>query len=273
MHLHDPEHAHERYAALSWLRYEEVGVPKVLEILARHGVRQTFFVCAWCIERYPAMCEAIVAGGHELAHHGYMNEPPNRLSDGDELHWLRHCSAVIEGFSGQRPLGWRAPYAAFSHRSADLLAREGFLYDSSLMDDSDPYVIRSASGELVELPIDITMSDWPHFAFVADLGFQTAIKSPDAAAAVFQAELDAARELGGLWIAVWHPHVSGRPARLLRWARLLESALQRGDVWFARLDEIARHVRASVDDGSYPARVVSLPYYDGPAGAPTLTTP
>jgi hypothetical protein len=103
------------------------------------------------------------------------------------------------------------------------------------------------------------------------MGFQSAIKSPDAAVEVFQAELDAARELGGLWIAVWHPHVSGRPARLLRWARLLEDALHHGDVWFARLDEIARHVRASVDDRSYPARVVSLPYYDGPVGSPPLT--
>jgi peptidoglycan-N-acetylglucosamine deacetylase len=268
-HLHNPAHAHEQYAALSWLRYEEVGVPSVVETLGRYGIRQTFFVCAWCIERLPHMCEPIVAGGHELAHHGYMNELPNRGTGEEELQWLRHCSDVIERFAGRRPVGWRAPYAAFSPRSADYLAQEGFLYDSSLMSDWRPHVIASASGELIELPIDLTMSDWPHFAHVPDMGYLMSIKSPDAAMEVFQAELDAAYELGGVWIPIWHPHVSGRPARLLRWARMLDETLERGGIWFAPLEEIARHVRSCIDDGSYEPRVVSLPYYEEPLPEPS----
>ena len=55
--------------------------------------------------------------------------------------------------------------------------------------------------------------------------------------------------------------MSGRPARLLAWAELVEEMLERGDVWFATLDEIARHVRACRDDGSYDPPTVSLPYY------------
>jgi hypothetical protein len=39
---------------------------------------------------------------------------------------------------------------------------------------------------------------------------------------------------------------------------------ERGGVWFATLDEIARHVRSCIDAGTYQPRVVSLPYYDSP---------
>ena len=39
---------------------------------------------------------------------------------------------------------------------------------------------------------------------------------------------------------------------------------ERGGVWFATLDQIARHVRGCVDDGTFEPRTVSLPYYDSP---------
>jgi hypothetical protein len=58
--------------------------------------------------------------------------------------------------------------------------------------------------------------------------------------------------------------VSGRPARLLAWAELVEEMLGHGDVWFATLDEIARHVRSCREAGTYEPRVVSLPYYESP---------
>ena len=141
-----------------------------------------------------------------------------------------------------------------SSRSADLLVQEGFLYDSSLMSDSRPFVIQAGGGELIELPIDGTMSDWPHYAHVPDLGYLMSPKSPAAAIEVFRAEFDAAYELGGLWITIWHPHVSGRPARMLAWAKLIEYMLEprRRLVRDARRDRAPRtllhrrgHVRAA----------------------------
>jgi peptidoglycan-N-acetylglucosamine deacetylase len=264
LHRH-PDRGHELYAALSWLRYDEVAVPRIVEVLDRYGIKQTFFVCAWCIDRYPAMCEPILASGHEIAHHGYLHEAPNEQAPERELRELQRGIEIIERFTGARPTGWRAPYAALSSRSAGFLVEQGFLYDSSLMSDSKPFVVRAGDGELIELPIDSTMSDWPHYAHVPDLGYLMSPKAPDAAMDVFRAEFDAAYELGGLWITVWHPHVSGRPARLLAWAKLLEYMLEKGCVWFATLDEIARHVRSCCEAGTYEPRVVSLPYYEAPA--------
>jgi hypothetical protein len=37
--------------------------------------------------------------------------------------------------------------------------------------------------------------------------------------------------------------------------------MAKGDVWIAPMEEIARHIRRVVDDGSYKARRVEMPYY------------
>src|SRR5262245_5164100 len=259
-----PVRGHDLHGGLSWLRYDEVAVPEIVKVLDGFGIKQTSFVCAWCIERYPAMCQPIVESGHEIACHGYLHEAPNEQPSDRELEELQHGIDIIECFTGRRPSGARAPYGALSASSADFFVREGLVYDSSLQNDSDPFLVDAGGGQLIELPIDTTMSDWPHYAHVPDLGYLMQPKAPADAIEVFRAEFDAAYELGGLWITIWHPHVSGRPARRLAWAKLVETMLARGDVWFATLDEIARHVGSCIHAGTYVPRVVSLPFYGAP---------
>ena len=43
--------------------------PRILELLAAHGARATFFVIGENAARYPGLVRAIVAAGHEVAHH------------------------------------------------------------------------------------------------------------------------------------------------------------------------------------------------------------
>src|SRR3989338_7671094 len=76
-------------------------------------VKLTFFIRAWCIEQYPQAVEAILKGGHEIAHHGFLHEHPRELSDDEEAHWLDRGIEVIVRATGQRPRGWRAPLYNF----------------------------------------------------------------------------------------------------------------------------------------------------------------
>jgi hypothetical protein len=71
-------------------------------------------------------------------------------------------------------------------------------------------------------------------------------------------------EGGGLWIGVWHPFVSGRLSRWLRIEKMIEYMMSTGEVWFARLEDIANHVQEQRRQGKYEARVDELPYYDRP---------
>ena len=269
LHLEHPQTSYRRVSALSMLRYgPEVAVPRILATYRRFDLRQTFFVPAWCIEQYPKAVEAMVADGHEVAHHGYLHENPNALSREEEHHWLRRGIEIIEKHTGQRPRGWRAPLYNFSDHSADLLIEEGFTYDASLMGDDVPYLLRTGTGELVELPSHWGMDDWPPYVHSIDLDYTMPLRAPSQAIAAFRDEFDAAWEHGGLWITVWHPFASGRLARWREVEALIDYMLAKGGVWFATMEQIAAHVRRCVDDGSYAPRVDRLPYHAGPLTLP-----
>ena len=44
---------------------------RLLAMFYEHEVRATFFVLGWVAERFPEIVRRIVAGGHEIASHGY----------------------------------------------------------------------------------------------------------------------------------------------------------------------------------------------------------
>lgn len=85
LHIYHGDTAPNRVALASMLRYgPEVAVPRIVESFARLGMKQTFFVPGWCVERYPRAVELIYRGGHEIGHHGFMHENPSRLSRAEE---------------------------------------------------------------------------------------------------------------------------------------------------------------------------------------------
>lgn len=265
LHLMHPESGHRKVDTQSFLRYgPDVAVPRLVEMARRQEIKMTFFMPGWAIENYPHAAELVVESGHELAHHGYIHEMPNEQSAEDELHWLMRGIEIIEGVTGKRPVGYRAPWFKYSDITTDLLIQEGFLYDASLMGDDVPYVLRGKGGEVIELPSHWAMDDYPHFAHVPDYDYMMPPKTGADAMAVFREEFDAMWEHRGLWVTIWHPFNSGRLARCIEVEKLIEHMKSKGDVWFATTGEIAAHVRKVIDDGTWTPRVDQLPYFPGP---------
>ena len=265
LHLAHPSDATNRVAAMSMLQYgPRVAMPRILALFREFAIKQTFFIPAWCIERYPETVEAALADGHEIAHHGYLHEHPDELSADQEADWLRRGIEVIERFTGARPVGFRAPSYRFSKNTLDLLLQEGFRYDASLMGDEIPYRLTNGSGSLIELPSHYAMDDWAHYMVARDFDYMMPIKPPSQALELFRGEFDAAWRHGGLWIAVWHPFLSGRLARFEAIAELLDYMTARGDVWFAPLRDIADHVEREIAAGTWTPRSDHLPQYPGP---------
>ncbi|MEO0720251.1 MAG: ribulose phosphate epimerase, partial [Pseudomonadota bacterium] len=89
------------------------------------------------------------------------------------------------------------------------------------------------------------------------------VQAPDDGLKSSFAEFEAQYEAGGFWMAIWHPFLTGRLARWRVVEKWLESVLDRGDVWFAPLEEIAAHVKAERDKGA-SIRTEQLPYYERP---------
>lgn len=265
VHIAHPTDGHSRVSAISMLQYgPKVAVPRIVESYRQLGIRQTFFVPAWCIENYQPAIEAMLKGGHELAHHGYLHEHPRELSAEDEAYWLDRSIDTIVKVSGKRPRGWRAPLYNFSHRSADLLAERGFLYDSSLMGDDIPYILECEKGRLVELPTHWGLDDWPQYVQSSDLDYMMPIRAPRQGFEVFAQEFDVAYKYGGLWIPVVHPFATGRLSRWEVFCEFLQGIVERGDVWFAPMEEIASYVSELEASGAWSPRVDRLPYYSAP---------
>jgi len=264
LHLDHRDNAPTMLSTMTWLKYDVVAIPRILEMYKRYEIKQTFFYPAWCMERYPELVDMILEGGHEIAAHGYLHENPNKLSPEDELYWLERQIDVICKMTGQRPRGWRAPLYNYSKHSTNYLIAQGFTYDASLMGDDIPYILKTDAGQIIELPSHWAMDDWPHYTHAPDMHYMMPIKSPDEAMNVFMSEFEVMYTYGGLWVTVWHPFVSGRLARCERVGKMIEDMQNRGGVWFATMEKIANHVQACIDDGSWKPRVDELPYYDAP---------
>ena len=265
LNYYNPDRADTLVASQSYVRYGPlIAVPRLVEAWKRLDMRQTFFVPGWCIEKYPETVDLLLENGHEVALHGYVHERSNELTKEEEKECLGRAVDAYVKHVGSRPRGWRAPSFAFSKHSLRFLVEEGFDYDSSLMGDEIPYLLQDSAASVLEFPTDWTFDDWPHYMHNRDFGFMMPISSPRRAMEVFKSEFDAAWQYGALWITVWHPFVSARLARLTAVLEFIEYMQEKGDVWFARLDEVCDHVTGLIDDGSWRPRVERLPLYESP---------
>ncbi len=142
----------------------EHNVDRLLQLLASRGVHATFFTLGWVAERYPQLVRRIVAGGHELASHGYGHE---RASDLDRaaLHAdLDRAKKLLEDLGGVAVRGYRAPSFSIGQDNLwafDTLAETGHAYSSSLypirhdhygMPDAPRFMHRRDNG-LLEIPV------------------------------------------------------------------------------------------------------------------------
>ncbi len=264
IHIARPSDGFNRLYPISMGRYgPTVAIPRILDTYRRLGLTQTFFMPAWCMERYPETVEAILAAGHEIGHHSYLHEDPTSQSDAEQAYWFDRATAVHRRLTGQAPRGYRAPVYNLTQGVVDRLIAQGFLYDSTMMADDIPYLVHANGGELVELPTHWGCDDWPPFAHYAEIDYMMPVRAPSEGLRAFFEEFEAQYEAGGFWMPILHPFLTGRLARWRQFERWLEPIVAKGDVWFAPLETIARHVLAERERGQ-PVRVETLPYFERP---------
>jgi len=262
LHITHPENADTYISTQSALRYgPTVSIGRICRLYEHFRIRQTFFIPGWCIERYPATIEMIIGKGHEIGHHGYLHEQPNQLSADDEAYWFDRAMRAHDKYVGRRPRGYRSPLNEFSKNTLPILLQGGIAYDSSLMGDDVPYVLRNCHDDstVLEIPQCITNDDYPYFMHNWDLDYTMPMISPRQAMEIYLAEFDAAWEAGGYWMSIWHPML-WRPSRILMLQQLIEHMLEKGNVWFATMGEINDHCRAAIADGHWIPRTDELPF-------------
>ncbi|MBW4986028.1 polysaccharide deacetylase [Mameliella sp. CS4] len=237
-----PDDAELRLQPISMGRYgPTVAVPRILASYRRLGLTQTFFMPAWVMQTYPATVEAILKDGHEIGHHSWMHEDPMGHSDEVEAELFERAMEVHVRMTGRKPRGYRAPVYAITPAMVDRLIANGFLYDSSMMADDLPYRVETPKGSLIEVPPHWGTDDWPPFAHFEEIDYLMPVRAPSDGIRAFAEEFDAMYEAGGFWMPVLHPFLTGRLARWREMEKLIERALETGNVWFAPMEAIASH--------------------------------
>jgi polysaccharide deacetylase family protein (PEP-CTERM system associated) len=142
----------------------ERNVERILMMLAEGQTRATFFTLGWVAERFPQLVRRIVAGGHELASHGYGHQRASDLSEAEFSADISSAKKLLEDISGEEVKGYRAPSFSIGEGNLwafDCLARAGYRYSSSIypirhdhygMPDAPRFAHQVRDG-LLELPV------------------------------------------------------------------------------------------------------------------------
>jgi polysaccharide deacetylase family protein (PEP-CTERM system associated) len=137
---------------------------RLLDLFAASGVQATFFVLGWVAYRHPDLIRRIVAGGHELASHGYGHSRVVTLSPTAFRKDLRAARRLLEDVGRVPVRGYRAPTFSMSPTTTPwayrILAETGHAYSSSVFPgrhegsasaELTPY--REPGSGLLEIPM------------------------------------------------------------------------------------------------------------------------
>jgi peptidoglycan/xylan/chitin deacetylase (PgdA/CDA1 family) len=239
-----------------------VGMPRLLDLFARHRIPSTIFAPGHSLEAWPALARETVAAGHELGVHGWFHEDFAELSVDDQRAVLRRSIDAIAALTDAPPAGFRAPYWSLGPRTLELLAEAGFVYDSSLMaDDYRLYRIRlddrhttvegtrwGSESRLIEVPVYWALDDWPYFE--PGSNGKDGLAAPSRVLEIWTGELQYAYEHapGGLLVVTVHPECIGRGHRMAMLEEFVAAAKGLDGVVFDRLDRYVVAWTASPSD-------------------------
>jgi len=154
----------------------DVGTNFLLDLLAEHQSRATFFVLGWVAEKHPGLVRRIAEAGHEIGCHSSRHRLVFDLTPQEFREDTQQAMRSIEAACGVRPKIYRAPsysIVAGSLWALEVLADLGFTHDSSIYPIvHDRYgipgfprfahTIETASGPITEVPIATALLSGTH---------------------------------------------------------------------------------------------------------------
>src|SRR5690606_14413199 len=243
----------------------EVGVPRLVKLFDRFGIKTTWFVPGHSIETFPDQIKAVVDAGHEIGMHGYSHENPIAMTAKQEEDVMDRSIELITQLCGKAPTGYVAPWWEFSNITNELLLKKGIKYDHSLMHhDFQPYrvrvgdqwtkidftkeanewmkpLVRGKETSLIEIPASWYLDDLPPMMFIKKSPNSHGFVNPRDIEQMWRDQFDwVYREYDyAIFPITIHPDVSGRPQVLLMLERLFEYIRGHEGVTFVTMDQMA----------------------------------
>src|SRR5258708_1576666 len=103
----------------------EVGVPRLVNLFKRFGVKTTWFIPGHSIETFPEQTAMVVEAGHEIGIHGYTHENPISMTRDQEEAVLDKCIELVTKVSGRRPTRYGPPGGEVKTGTQQIAAKKG----------------------------------------------------------------------------------------------------------------------------------------------------
>lgn len=238
MYAATPEDYRDLWSESIYEYGSRAGVVRLLRMFDEYKVKSTFYTTAVALERNPGVADWVRESGHEPCSHGWRFEEHFRLSRDEEREHIAWAVESIKETTGERPLGWYCRYGP-SVSTRELLVEEGgFLYDSLVGNDDLPNFTEVNGKQWLVVPYSITYNDG---RFVVPQGFGAPVDFVDVCKrGIDELWLEGERGFPKMISIGLHPRWIGQAGRASALREVLEYAQEKGDVWFARRDEIAR---------------------------------
>lgn len=102
-----------------------VATPRVLDELAAHGAKATFFMLAEQARQHPLIVRRVAAEGHEIALHGHSHASLLTMSTRAASSAIRGAKSELEDIAGVRVRLYRPPYGHHTNAQALAIAAAG----------------------------------------------------------------------------------------------------------------------------------------------------
>jgi hypothetical protein len=112
----------------------ETGLPNLLDLFDRHGIKATLFTVAADARdpRKREMLAEAVRSGHEIASHTITHRRLARLPSSEKREEIVESRSTLESLLGTEVVGFRAPSYDVDRECLDILSESGYRYDSSV---------------------------------------------------------------------------------------------------------------------------------------------
>ena len=234
------------------------GVPSILRILKKYGIKATFNVPGEVADLFPELILKVFGEGHEIGNHGYTHVwPENFETRKDEYDEYYKANKRIEELTGIPPVGFRSPAWEFSEHTPEILEELGIKYSSNMMHTDKIHRLKIGNKEkkIIEIPIHWAMDDAAYWLYSTKL-VGKAMQPMDAVEQVFTRQFDVLydewKSVEGredtVYVLTCHPQVIGVPARSAVLENVIKHICKYEDAEFMRMADLAENYSFLIDN-------------------------
>ncbi|MGE0746531.1 MAG: polysaccharide deacetylase family protein [Rhodospirillales bacterium] len=212
-----------------------VGIFRMMEVMARHGIRGTVALNANVCDGYPEIIEDALKLDWEFMGHNRTNSRYlNQMEPAEERAEILATVERIGKATGKAPKGWLSSGLTQSWNTLDYLIEAGITYCADWCNDDQPYLMDLDGKRMISIPYSTEINDLPQIMRGGHTADAFAKMICDQFDTLYREGADNARVMS----ICLHPFIIGMPHRIGALDKALSYICSHAGVWRATGSEI-----------------------------------